>query len=137
VIASQGATDPKAWGEAIGSLGPIGTLVIPLVFALAVILVVSAAGTVALTGIRRLGIPGLAYVLGGLWRELHGLRGDIRAFVAETPLEPLEPIEEARFFFAAKKKAPASDPPPAAAAVPSERAPGPPSRKRREQSRPQ
>ena len=136
MAASQGATDPAAWGAAIGNLGPIGTLVIPLVFALAVILVVSAAGTVALTGIRRFGIPGLAYVLGGLWRELHGLRGDIRAFVAETPLDPLEPIEEARFYFAAKKKAPASDPPPATAPAPVERVPGPPSQRRRERSNP-
>lgn len=135
ISASQGASDPAAWGQAIGNLGPIGMLVIPLVFALAVVLIAAATTTISLTGIRRLGIPGLAYVLGGLWRELHGLRGDIRAFVEQTPLGALEPIEEGRFYFPPKRKAPASDPPPAAAPAPAERVPGPPSQRRRETSR--
>jgi hypothetical protein len=136
MAASQGATDPAAWGAAIGNLGPMGMLVIPLVFALAVFFLAVAAITVSLTGIRRFGVPGLAYVLGGLWRELHGLRSDFRAHASQTPMEPLEPIDEERFYFPAKRKPPPSDPPPAAAAAPVERIPGPPSQRRRERSSP-
>lgn len=126
-LASQGASDPAAWGAAIGNLGPIGMIVIPLVFALAVIIVVALASTIALTGIRRFGVPGLAYVLGGLWRELHGLRMDLRAWSSGDELPPLEPLDEKRSLFPPPRK-----PSPVPQPEQPERVASPPSRRTKE-----
>lgn len=91
--------DPRPWGEAIGGLGPMGPIVLSFAFGAFVVAVVFGSVTIALTGIRRWGIPGLAYVLAGLWRELHGLRADLRAWSDGDPLEPLEPLDEKRSMF--------------------------------------
>jgi hypothetical protein len=84
---------------AIGSLGPTALILIPLAFALLVVLGFVAAGTVAVTGVRRFGMPGLAYTLGGVRLELHGLRSDLRAWQSGDPLPDLEPLDERRSLF--------------------------------------
>lgn len=81
-------TDPEAWGRA---LGPVGLC---LAFALLVVLGALGAGTVALVGIPRWRIPGLAWALSGVWRELHGLRGDLRAYQRGEALPDLDPLED-------------------------------------------
>jgi hypothetical protein len=121
--------DPRPWGEAIGGLGPMGPLVFSLVFALAVIVIVFGSATVALTGIRRWGVPGLAYVLAGLWRELHGLRSDLRAWADGDPLEPLEPLDEKRSLFPPPRRPTPPAHAASAAPAPAERSAAPASRR--------
>jgi hypothetical protein len=127
LLASEGVTDPAAWGQAFGSLGPIGLLLVPLGFALLVVIGMLVATTIALTGIRRLGMPGLAWTLGGVRLELHGLRLDLRAWQSGEPLEPLEPLDANRSLFPPKvRKEPTSEPPepPAPAPAPTSRRAG-------------
>lgn len=91
MAAFDGATDPVAWGHAFGALGPIGFLLIPLGFALAVIVVVAIAWIIVGHGIRA---------------ELHGLRLDLRLFQREEPLPDLEPLEAPKILGPLAKLAP-------------------------------
>lgn len=126
--------DPRPWGEALGGLGPMGPVVLSFAFGAFVVAVVFGAVTIALTGIRRWGVPGLAYVLAGLWRELHGLRADLRAWADGDPLEPLEPLDEKRSLFPPPRRPTPAEDAPAHAARPSapsvRRAEGPRSSRR-------
>ena len=79
---------------AIGSLGPTALILIPIA---AVVLVTGCfvlGGVVALTGVPRFRIPGLAWVMAGVWRELHGLRADWRAVQRNEPLPDLDPLSD-------------------------------------------
>jgi hypothetical protein len=111
---------------AIGSLGPTALILIPLAFALLVVLGFVVAGTVAITGVRRFGMPGLAYTLGGVRLELHGLRSDLRAWQSGDPLPDLEPLDEARSLFPPPRR---PSPAPEAAPARTAREPAPVSRR--------
>lgn len=89
-------TDGNATAEtlgAIGTLGPTALILIPLAFALAVIIVVAIAWIVVGHGIRA---------------ELHGLRLDLRLFAGNEPLPELEPLEPPRILGPLRRLAPAA-----------------------------
>lgn len=88
LLAFEGVSDPEAWARA---LGPVGLC---LAFALIVVLAALGTFTLAATGIPRWKIPGLAWTLAGVWRELHGLRVDLRAFQSGDPLPELPPLAD-------------------------------------------
>lgn len=115
MLAGVGVTTDNSAAEtlgAIGSLGPTALILVPLAFALLVVLGFILAGTIAVTGIRRFGMPGLAWTLGGVRIELHGLRTDLRAWQANEPLPDLEPLDEHRALFPPRRP-PRTEAPPA------------------------
>lgn len=125
IFAEGGVTDPEAWSRALGPLG------ICLAFALAVVLGALGVFAIAATGIPRWKIPGLAWILAGVWRELHGLRLDLRAFQAGEPFPELSPLGDS--------VPPPPAPPRAAKAAQPLRGgapPAPPSQRQRQNSRP-
>jgi hypothetical protein len=103
---------------ALGTLGPTALILIPLAFALLVVLGFVAAGTIAVTGVRRLGMPGLAWTLGGVRLELHGLRADLRVWQRDETLPELEPLDEHRALFPPRRSARTEAPPAPAAHEP-------------------
>jgi hypothetical protein len=114
MTASQGMTDPTAWGQALGGLGPVGFLLIPLAFALAVIIVIAIAWIIVGHGIRV---------------ELHGLRLDLRLFQQGELLPDLSPPQPPGVLGPLRRLVPAPEPAdPLASAA---RGDGPPSRRAR------
>jgi hypothetical protein len=91
----EGAWDPSSVGAGLSQIGPDrGVVAMVLFFALAVVVLVIGTAGIALTGIPRLRIPGLAWAISGVWRELHGLRQDQRDIRAGRDLPDLEPLPD-------------------------------------------
>lgn len=79
---------------AIGSLGPTALILVPLAFGLAVVAIFVGGAVIALVGIPRFKIPGLAWSISGVWQELHGFRLDLRAWQRGEELPELPPISD-------------------------------------------
>jgi hypothetical protein len=91
---AEGATDPAAWGLFFGGLGPGGFALVCLGAIVFLVLAFVLCVVIALTGIPRFRVPGLAWVTAGVWRELHGLRGDLRAWQRGEELPDLDPLAD-------------------------------------------
>ncbi len=121
MFALEGVTDPAVWAIFFGTLGPAGFALICVVAVLFVVFIGIAGVAIALTGIPRWGIPGLAWALVGIWKEIHGYRQDERDKAAGKQLEELEPwADSAPGMFVKKRAQPEQKPVPVA----------PPSRRR-------
>jgi hypothetical protein len=94
MIGFEGATDPEAWGRFFGALGPGGFTLVMVGFGVLVVIAFALSAAIALTGIPRFKIPGLAWTTAGLWHELHGLRGDLRAYQRGDTLPDLDPLSD-------------------------------------------
>jgi hypothetical protein len=80
---------------ALGTLGPTALILLPLLFAFAVIVVVAVAWIIVGHGLRV---------------ELHGLRFDLRLFQTGEPLPELEKLEPPRILGPLRRLVPAETP---------------------------
>jgi hypothetical protein len=93
-LLADSATDPAAWGQFFGGLGPAGFALVCIAAIVFLVVAFVLCVVIALTGIPRFRIPGLAWVTAGVWRELHGLRGDLRAWQRGEALPDLDDLAD-------------------------------------------